>query len=130
MASCLVKDYNTISEELAVAKSTPSTTMTAPMKCQPRGNTMHMDGEVLEEEQMSCVCQVGRDYNLLAHNDHLSKIPHSTTDTTNSTLEYNTEETAITTTKSTSTKGACTYDVCSGRGEGGTPKADAVREVA
>ena len=27
-------------------------------------------------------------------------------------------------------KGACTYDVCSGRGEGGTPKADVVREVA
>ena len=23
-------------------------------------------------------------------------------------------------------KGACTYDVCSGRGEGGTPKADVV----
>ena len=70
--------YYTISEELAVAKFTPLTTMTAPMKCQPRGNTMHMDGEVLEEEQMSCVCQVGRDYNLLAHNDHLSKIPPQT----------------------------------------------------
>ena len=28
-------------------------------------------------------------------------------------------------------KGACTYDVCSGRGEeGGTPKADVVRVVA
>ena len=26
--------------------------------------------------------------------------------------------------------GACTYDVCSGRGEGGTPKADVEREVA
>ena len=27
-------------------------------------------------------------------------------------------------------KGACTYDVCSGRGGGGTSKADVVREVA
>ena len=27
-------------------------------------------------------------------------------------------------------KGAFTFDVCSGRGEWGTPKADAVREVA
>ena len=34
--------------------------------------------------------------------------------------------------KATPLKGACTstYDVCSGRGEGGTPKADVVREVA
>ena len=28
------------------------------------------------------------------------------------------------------TLGACTYDVCTGRGEGGTPKADAVRELS
>ena len=27
-------------------------------------------------------------------------------------------------------KGACTYDVCTGRGEGGTPKADAVRKLS
>ena len=27
-------------------------------------------------------------------------------------------------------KGACTYDVCTERGEGGTPKADAVRKLS
>ena len=27
-------------------------------------------------------------------------------------------------------KGACTYDVCTGRGEGGTPKSDAVRKLS
>ena len=27
-------------------------------------------------------------------------------------------------------KGACTYDVCTGRGEGGTPKADTVRKLS
>ena len=33
-------------------------------------------------------------------------------------------------TKEISSKGACTYDVCTGRGRGGTPKADAVRNLS